>query len=855
MSELSGSAVKAPAKWNWIRRILLAAVVAIVCGCLLGIGVAVSIDIPEVGGISEHALGIVTSLQDQDGETYRQYFRENRLILQEGEVPDNLSNALLAAEDRKFYSHTGFDLLGVVRVAIGNLFRERRHGASTLTMQTAGIVFLDRTQRTWERKIAETLHAVDLEKQLSKEQILTLYCNLIPLGHRNYGFQAAARFYFDKTVDQLTVAEAATLVAIVPRPSSWSPIRRPEFMLERRNLVLSSMHDFGKLTDEELAEARAEPLGINRPASKKVVGNYFSEEVRKYLYRTYGETALYERGLQVKTSLDRRIQATAEKALRDGLERIDRTGGWRGALRTLSKEEMLDAKLRGWDSAPLPGEWAEGVVLDATPRGATILIGEARYQLDQDSIAWTRKRSASSLVSTGDVAWFRYREPSQEEKKTRLDAAELIQADLAEAAEARKADQPEDSTTGPQQSASEASQVSAFVDLVQEPEVEGALVVLENATGAIRGLVGGWDFDRNEFNRATQAKRQPGSAFKPIVFGAGFEAGYTPADTLFDAPVVFDRPGSDPYSPRNFYRDRYEGILTLRRALEKSINVSSVKLMDLVGVQSVIDFARRSGIRAPLPAVDSLALGTAEMTPLEVASAYAAFANQGVAVAPYLIESVATPDGRLLESHQLQATQAMSPEVAFLLVHTLRGVVQRGTANAARKIPAALAGKTGTTDDYTDAWFAGITPKYSITVWVGHDVKLSIGNDMTGAEAALPIWMEVINAGLAAGWVEADLDFPVPPSIAFRKVESTTGLLANSYSTSTINEAFIIGTEPVQEFDERWLAIHQLPWYQQRSFYGKPKDGERMPEDEADWETVRAHWEGLTLPGDEPEAN
>ena len=792
-------------------------IAAIVVGMSAGVVVALSIDFAEVESISEYALGVVTRLEDRNGESYREYFRENRAMLEEGEVPDTLRNALLAAEDRSFYEHPGFDPIGVVRAALRNLMNERPEGASTITMQLAGTVYLDRSQRTWKRKISETLRAIDLEKQLSKEQILTLYCNLIPLGHGNYGFQAAARYYFDKTVDELSVAEAATLVAIVPRPSDWSPIRRPEFMLKRRNLVLASMHSAGYLTDEALATERAKSLGIRRPETTERVGSYFAEEVRKYLYRTYGETALYERGLQVRTTLDRDIQKAAETAVRDGLVAIDRTGGWRGALQKLTQDEILDARLRGWDVPPTPGAWAQGVVVDASPQGATVQIGERRYQLDREGVAWTGRRNPSSLLSSGDVAWFRYR------ARTGTESGPGDESQPADGEDAVAA-------------------VSDFVDLMQEPEVEAAVVVLENETGAIRALVGGWDFARNEFNRATQAKRQPGSAFKPFVFGAGFEVGYTPADTLFDAPVVFEAPGSPPYSPRNFYRTQYEGILTLRRALEKSINVTSVKLLDLVGVDAVIDFARRCSIRSPLPRVHSLALGSAETTPLEIAAAYAAFANQGVAVEPYLIDSVSTPDGRILESRQLRAAQAMEPEIAFLVLHTLRGVVQRGTAVSARSIPVPLAGKTGTTDDYTDAWFAGLTPQYSITVWVGHDVKRSIGREMTGAEAALPIWRQIVSAGVAEGWIESDREFAVPTGVSFRSIEPVSGLLANTYAPTAIDEAFAVGTEPVQEYDPRWQEILALPWFQQRPFYGKPKEGEVMPEDEADWEAIKERW-------------
>ena len=442
--------------------------------------------------------------------------------------------------------------------------------------------------------------------------------------------------------------------------------------------------------------------------------------------------------------------------------------------------------------------WLQGIVIEAGRR-ARVRIGDETHELTPAGFAWTRRQRASQLIGKSDVAWFRW-QPAKEEG----DPPTLI--------------------------------------LEQEPALEGALVVLESATGAVRAMVGGWSFERSKFNRVTQARRQVGSAFKPFVVGAALENGFTPADTVFDAPTVFAGANNVfNYSPRNYY-PRYYGITTLRRVLELSINVSAVKLLDLVGAEQVVDFARRCGIASDLPPYPSLALGAASLTPMELAAAYAAIASQGLHVEPYLVERVTDGAGRILQQYSPRAYESMEPQIAYLLTTMLEGVVDRGTAKAAAKLPLALAGKTGTTDDYTDAWFAGFTPRYTALVWVGHDRNRRIGRNMTGAEAALPIWREVIEAGLQAGWLESGEEFNVPPDIAQVPVEYLTGLAAAPGAESVIDESFVRGTEPARQYEPHWARVVALPWYQQRVFY-LAKAGENMPEDVTDWEIVREAWE------------
>ncbi len=801
--------------WRWLVPVAAAPLL----GVLLGVGVAAMIDLPQVEAVAELTPSQITRLSDRDGVPFRSYSVERRILLAEGEVPETFTRVLLAAEDRNFHAHGGFDILGVFRAVVQNWRRgERFSGASTITMQVARMLFLG-PEKVWRRKIRETLLAVELEKRLSKQQILTLYCNLTYFGHGNYGVESASRYYFGKPSAELTWAEAATLVAIVPSPSVWTPYLRPEIVRTRRDAILRTLGERGLVPRQEAAAAAEAPLAVVTQREQKQVAPYFAEKVRLDLYRSYGQKGLYERGLQVQTTLDQRMQTAAERALRRGLTRIDRLRGYRGPIGRVSEGDLTAPDLAesvGGDLArwvgfePEAGVWAPGVVLRRDGKSADIRIAAHRFLLEPEGYEWTGRDTPP--LRKGDIAWFELRAVAD---------------------------------SGP---ADESAERTGFVlELVQAPRIEGAVLLLESATGAVRAMVGGWDYERSEFNRAVQARRQVGSLFKPFVFGAAFEHGFTPADTLFDAPVAFT--GTDNrlnYSPRNFYR-RYLGILTLRRALERSINVSAVKLHDIVGAEQVIDFAYRTGVRSPLQPWPSLALGAADLNVLEVAASYATIANLGVHVEPYFIERVTTRDGGELEVHVPQAATVATPEVAFLLTHVLAGVVQRGTGRSAQALGlAAVAGKTGTTDGFTDAWFAGFTPRYTLVVWVGYDQQRPIGANMTGAAAALPIWNDVLRAGIADGWVDPALTFTRPNRIRFRQVEYTSGLLpARRHADQRlIEEAFIVGTEPVRSFDPETRAVYDLPWYQQRELYGEPKAGESMPEDIADWTPIVRGWQG-----------
>jgi len=787
-------ATLSPRRWIW-----WVPLVVVVAGVLGGVGFAAVIRMPKVDSLADVKLGVITRFYDRDSQEFASYARERREMLGVSGVPPLLQQAILSAEDANFFKHGGIDPAGVVRSLMRNVLEGSRIGGSTLTMQLARKLYLT-PEKTWRRKIEEALLTVEIEKRYSKQQILTLYSNLMYLGHGNYGMQAAATDFFGKPVEDLTATEAATLAGILQRPSSYSPHKRPDLVLKRRNYVLRRMHEEGYLTQDQYQTEAAEPIRVLPRQTTEQLAPFFAEEVRRDLEERYGSDLLLQRGLQVTTTLEPRIQQAAERALREQLITLDRRlRRWRGAEVTVAEEEIEGYVDPSWQGRALrPELWVKGLVLSTTRSSAEVRIEDQTYTLELEGIEWTRKARVDRTLERGDLASFSF-EPAE-------DGVSL-----------------------------------GRLELEREPTLEAAAVVLESSTGAIRAMVGGWDFARSQFNRATQAKRQTGSAFKPLVFGAALESGFTAADTIFDAPVVFAGANNTmTYSPRNFYRE-YHGISTLRQALEKSYNVTAVKLQDLVGAERVIDFAQRCGVTTQLQPFASLALGVTDLTPLEVAQTYAAIANQGIALSPYMIERVVDRTGNTLEQHVPQARKATEPQVAYLLTHILEGVVDRGTGSTARRLDVDLAGKTGTTDDFTDAWFAGYTPRYTIVTWVGHDQKRRIGTNMTGAEAALPIWKEIVESGLEEGWIPRGERFTVPPGITFAQIELQTGLLPGPSAEQVIDEAFLTGTEPAQHYDATWAKVATLPWFQQRAFY-LPKDGERMPDTIDDWALVEEAW-------------
>jgi penicillin-binding protein 1A len=780
-----------------------------VAGCLVGAFagwvIAQFLHVPQVDLLATFEPAATTQIYGTDGQQVASYALEQRVVLRPEEIPDHFKLAVVAIEDADFYSHGGVDPQAVMRAAWYSVVDRRigsRGGASTLTQQLALNLFLKR-ERTLGRKIKEALLALDIEKRYSKDQILTLYANQIFLGHGAYGVEAAAELYFQKSAMDLSLAEAALLAGMIPSANNkYDPIRRPENALNRRNKVLSRMLELGFVDAAAYEEAVAQPLGVALHRDRVETGAYFLEMTRQEIERRYGTDALYTSGLQVHLTMDPVLQYEAERALREGLVNLEMTYiGYRRPPNVLAEgglESVEEYEHPSWEQLELvPGAMVRAVVGEVSTRKADLRIGDHVAELRLDSAKWARTNSLKRILKSGDLVLVRLPDPIPE-----------IPAE------------------------SEESEQPLVVDLLQEPEVEGALVAMDNRSGAILALVGGFDFQRSEFNRAVQSSLQCGSAFKPFVFLTAFEHGFTPADTVFDAPFLLpDGTGELTYCPKNYY-EKYYGITPLRQALEDSYNASAVKLQQLAGSRSVVETARNFGISTDLHPYPSLALGSLGVRLIDLVRAYSGIANLGEVPEPYFISEIYDRDGRLQERFFPHSERVMPEAVTYLVLYILKGVIERGTGVSARWLDANIAGKTGTTDLYSDAWFVGFTPRITVGVWVGRDLKAPIAKKMTGAKAAQPIWNDFMTAYLdTLTAAERAEDFQVPAGVVFTPVDATTGERAVppcSYQENVILEAFLDGTEPVDPCSEEIGEIMDLPWPFQLPYY-TAKPGEPMP--------------------------
>ena len=755
-------------------------------GALAGSATTTLVRVPRVSELETYRPDIITEIRGSDGSTIGRYAIQRRILLARSEIPAVLKNAIVATEDKNFFRHGGVDLRRTLSAVAADMRSQRYgQGGSTLTQQLARAIFLS-PRKTISRKVNEALVAFEIERRYSKDQILTMYVNEIYLGHGNYGFEAAARYYFGKSVKDLTLAEAALLAGIVQRPEDQSPFRNPTLALGRRATALRRMQAARYVTDAQRRAAEAEPLPSSPSLKETVVAPYFCEEIRQYLERTYGEKDLYRRGLRVDSTLDPQLQAWSEESIGWGLRRLSRRHGFRKA-RNLTAEGYANLAAYvdpSWENAKLAeGDTVRGVVMSVMPAGAEVKVGRDTFPMRASAYKWTGATNATKLLKTGDLVTVTF----------------------------------------------EKQKDGGAVSLDQSPTEQGALLIIENSTGAVRAMVGGYDWSTSKFNRATQALRQAGSTFKPFVYLAAMESGYTPSDTIFDGPLAITMDPRQPaWRPVNYDR-KFRGIVTLRRALEHSINVPTVRLAQLVGLQRVIEAAHRLGIHEKLQAYPSLALGAFEVSLLEMTSAYTVFANQGLAFPPYTFERITDANGDSLEKTHPDAREVTSPQASFQLLEMLKGVTSRGTGAAAAKLKLNIAGKTGTTSDYTDAWFIGMTPRYTIGVWVGNDLKTTLGPGMEGARVALPIWMRVLEHMRDNGRLDAKADFEPPPNVVFTAVDYETGLKATPGSPRPILEAFVSGSQPTEEWSSKWEEVTRLPWSLQKSFY-LPKKGETPDE-------------------------
>jgi penicillin-binding protein 1A len=690
-----------------VRRLIFGALVllAALVGAAGGLLLVYSTDLPQVEALEHYRPISSTELYDVRGNIIGSFALQRRVVASYNDFPPVLIEALVSIEDKEFYRHSGINIWRIAGAAFRDIESGGKvQGASTLTMQLARNLFLS-PDRSFHRKIQEALLAIQIERRFTKQQILTLYFNQIYLGHGVYGFEAASEYYFSKPARELTLPEAAMIAGLPKSPLYYSPINHADHALRRRTLVIDAMLEDGKITVAQADAARKAELGLNVAHDPNFLAPYFVEEVRQYLEGKYGADQVHAGGLRVYTTLDMDLQAAANGAVLDGLAAYERRHGWRGHLQNILSEGQTNAGYQhpDWDEQLTPGSYTHGLVTSVSASAASVKIGNYTATLTRaDVVAWTKKPIAR-LLTPGDIVYVRV-------------------VSLLPAGKAR-------------------------VTLEQDSGVQAALLAIDNSSGQVRAMVGGRDFNLSKFNRATQALRQVGSSFKPYVYTAVIDQGATPDDTVVDSPVIFQT-ASGQYFPHNF-DDKYEGTITLRRALAQSRNIPALKLADKIGIRTVEDYARKFGITSPLPPYLPVALGAAEMTLLEQTSAYSVFPDDGVRLAPRFVAKVTDYDGRVLEEDYPEVKDVISSRTARIMTSMLEAVVEHGTGVAATKLKIPLGGKTGTTNDFTDAWFVGFSPAMTAGVWVGYDEKRSLGLKETGARAALPIWMQFMSAALA----------------------------------------------------------------------------------------------------------
>ncbi len=743
--------------------VLLASVASIILVSglsLLAFFIQLDRSLPSTQSLKNYHPPLVTRVYASDGSLQGEFYTERRYVVPLSNLPPHLIKAFLAAEDVRFYEHGGVDFLGVVRALLKNIQAgEIVQGGSTITQQVVKSLLLT-PERTWIRKLKEAILAYRIDQTLSKDEILFLYLNQIYFGAGAYGVEAAARTYFDKNARDLTLAEAGLLAGLPKAPSRFSPTHNLQAAKERQRYVLQRMLDSGLATSGDVQKALAEPLKLSRPKHWTLKDlSYFTEEVRRQLESRYGKDGLYKEGLTVYTTLDPKAQTIAEKALDQGLRELDkRHRRYRGLHANIPREEWdRTVKVLSERNGSLaPNTIAGALVMqyDAKTKTCLLHLGSAYGKLPPSGWEWTRSSSsrAGKMFRVGDII------------RVRLDKRE------------------EDG--------------SWSTVLEQDPGMEGALMAMVPDTGQVLCMVGGRDFEKSQFNRCTQAIRQPGSSFKPIIYAAALDRGYNEASILVDSPFVRDDHSlRGPWKPANYDR-QFWGPITLRKALVNSRNVVTVKLLDEIGTSYAISFARRLGITSQLTPTLALALGASGVTLSELLTAYTPFANLGERADPYLIEKVYDRKGNLMEEHRPRREKVISPQTAYIMTHILQGVVEEGTGKKARELGRPAAGKTGTTNELKDAWFVGYTPDLIAGVWIGYDDhNLSLGKGETGGRAACPIWLYFMQEILKDQPIQA---FKIPSGVVLAKMDPNSGYIYRSHDGGGVYAAFD-GEPPVNK--------------------------------------------------------
>ncbi|MGH7786804.1 MAG: penicillin-binding protein 1A [Candidatus Binatia bacterium] len=731
-----------------VRRLFLGAIAVVV---VVGLAAAafvyreITSDLPSIDAAVSYQPPVTTQIFAADGTVIGEFYSQKRYLVPLDRIPVHVRQAFIAAEDDRFYDHGGIDATGILRAFVNNVMAGGKvQGGSTITQQVVKSVLLS-PQKSYERKLKEIILSFRLEQELSKDQILELYLNHIYLGSGAYGVAAAAREYFGKDIADVDVGEAAMMAGLPQAPSRYSPYTHWPEAKGRQRYVLTRMYENGFIERAGRDAALSEPIALASRKGSFQAAPYFVEHVRRLLEERYGRTALYELGLRVHTTVDRRMQVAAEAALRAGIEALStRLGGFRAAYRNMDHEQRdnyLRVQAQGFKGmdTPDPAFSYEGIVMAVRGAGGRVQVGPF----------------------AGDLTI-----PAAKGKKP--DALQL--GDLIRVRVVSEADEP------------------LHFEYDPSPTIEGALVALDQHTGFVRAMVGGYDFERSHFNRATQAKRQPGSSFKPLVYAAALDRHFTPASVIIDEPISYSDNGRV-WTPQNFEK-KYFGPTSLRTALAKSRNVVTVKLADRIGVKYLIDYLPRFGLPDNLPRNLSIALGTTEVTPLELAVAYATLANNGLRPLPVTITEITDAQGQVLEHSEPALAQAIPATTAYMITSMLQDVVERGTGTRAKGLAQPTAGKTGTTNDLNDAWFVGYTPQLLAAVWLGFDNKRPIGPKETGGKIAAPIWKSFMEVALQD---MPPAEFPIPDGLKCVNVDPSTGVRGGSGARL---ECFREGTEP-----------------------------------------------------------
>ena len=754
-----------------LKLIIILVLLSLLFGGIAGGYIAVSRSIPSIEELKKYNPSGGTKIYSDEDVLIGELKIEKGIFIPIDAIPQNMVNALVAVEDSRFWKHKGIDYIGIARALTKDVIHASlREGGSTITQQLAKVVFLS-PEKTIKRKLMEVTLALKIEKSLTKREILELYLNKVYFGHGAYGVEMAARKYFGKSVKQLNLAETSLIAGLVKAPSLYSPFNNLTKAKERQLIVLARMEEEGYISKAEKEKTYKQSLYLSSLKKGTEVNGYFTEYVRKYLEEKYGEETVYKSGLKVYTTLNRGMQEAAVNAVQSGIRDVDKRRGWRGAPEHRSDidiEKELKSKELSTTVAISPGDIYSGLVLKVNAKEALI-----------------KTRGVVGRLSLNDAQW------ASKVLDSRQGTAKMIKNfDLT------KILKPGDMV---KVSIKSIQKRTLQLALEQEPEVEGALVAVEPYTGFIRAMVGGYDFTKSDFNRVLFAKRQPGSSFKPIIYAAAMDHGFTPASIINDEPITYTGNTAKEWSPENADHKFY-GPTRLREALTFSRNVVTVKLVETIGIDALTSFSRTVGFYGDMPRNLSVALGSFSITPLELAMVYNVFASNGMKTNPIYIKYISDRQGRIVESSEPNPEQVISSQTAFLITSMMEDVVKYGTGWRARALGRPVAGKTGTTNDYKDAWFVGYTPNLVASVWVGSDNYKSLGAQETGARAASPIWVSFMNNALKG---EPE-NFYSPEGIVSYFIDPETGLL--SRDGSGVKEYFKEGTQP------RQLAPSESKW-------------------------------------------